>query len=256
MLRNYLKIAYRNLVKNKFSSLINIGGLAVGIAVAMLIGLWIYSELSFDKEFKNYGSIARVIQNVSNNGEKDTWEQVPFPLGEELRKSYSSDFKNVVMTTNIGDHILAYDEKKLTGSGGYFEPGIIEMLSLKMLKGTGVGLKDPSSVLLSRSLAKALFENNDPIGKVLKIDNNLTVKIAGVYENLPINSTFAKLNFILPWDLFVTSNDLKSNTNPWRCNCFTSLVQTAENADMDKISVKIKDVKIKKVNKDEVFHKA
>src|SRR5438309_11942588 len=103
---------------------------------------------------------------------------------------------------------------------------------------------NPSSVLLSQSLAKALFDNNDPIGKVLKIDNNLTVKIAGVYQNLPINSSFDKLNFILPWDLFASSNDLKSNTNPCRCNCYTRLVQMADNADMDKIPVILKEVKI------------
>lgn len=256
MLKNYFKIAYRNLVKNKTSSFINIGGLAVGMAVAILISLWIYDELSFDKQFKNHERIAQVIQNVSNNGDKDTWNQVPFPLGEELRKSYAGDFKNVVMTTNISDHILAFNDKKLTKPGGFFEPGITEMLSLTMLKGTGVGLKDPSSVLLSQSSAKAFFENNDPIGKVLKIDNNLTVKVAGVYEDIPFNSSFAEVGFIAPWDMFATSADLKNNTNPWRCNCYTSFVQIADNADMDKLSVKIKDAKIKKVNKDEVFHKA
>ncbi len=255
MFKNYFKIALRNLVKNKVSSIINIGGLAVGMAVAMLIGLWIYDELSFDKQFKNHKQIAQVIQNVSNNGEKDTWHNVPFPLGEELRKSYAGDFKNVIMTTGAGDHILSFNEKKLTTSGGYFEPGVVEMLSLDMLKGTGNGLKDPSSILLSKSSAKAFFGNDDPIGKVLKIDNNLTVGVAGVYEDLPTNSSFAEVNFIAPWELFATSNDLKSNTNPWRCNCYTSYAQVADNADMNKVSAKIKDVKIKKVNKDEVFHK-
>lgn len=225
------------------------------MAVAILIGLWIYDELSFDNQFKNHKRIAQVIQNVSNNGDKDTWHQVPFPLGEELRKSYAGDFKNVVMTTNISDHILAFDEKKLSKSGGYFEPGIVEMLSLTMLKGTGDGLKDLSSILLSQSLAKALFKNADPLGKVLKIDNSFPVKVAGIYEDIPSNSSFAEVNFIAPWNLFAISNDLKNTVNPWRCNCYTSFVQIADNADMNKISTKIKDAKIKKVNKDEVFHK-
>lgn len=255
MWKNNFKIAWRNLVKNKVSSIINIGGLAVGMAVAVLIGMWIYDELSFDKQFKNYDRIAQVIQNVTNNGEKDTWHNVPFPLGDELRKSYGSDFKTVVMTTGEGVHILSFNEKKLTKSGGYFEPGIIEMLSLKILKGTGNGLEDPSSIMLSHSLANALFENDQPIGKVLKIDNNLTVKVTGVYEDLPLNSSFAGIGFIAPWNLFATSNDLKSNTNPWRCNCYTSYAEVAGNVDMDKLSVKIKDAKIKKVNQDEVFHK-
>ena len=80
MIKNYLKTAWRNLIKNKFSSLINIGGLAVGMAVVMLIGLWIYDELSFDSYHKNHDHIAQVIQNVTNNGEVQTWRTVPYPL--------------------------------------------------------------------------------------------------------------------------------------------------------------------------------
>src|ERR1700729_841614 len=98
MIKNYLKIAWRNLIKNKVSSLINIGGLAVGMAVVMLIGLWIYDELSFDRYHKNYERIAQVIQNVTNNGEVQTWRDVPYPLAGELRKSYGSDFKDIVMS--------------------------------------------------------------------------------------------------------------------------------------------------------------
>ena len=257
MIKNYFKIAWRNIVKSKGYSAINIGGLAVGMAVAMLIGLWIYDELSFNKQFKNEKRIAQVIQNVTNNGETDTWHNVPFPLGEELRKSYADDFKNVVMTTGADEHILSFNEKRLTTSGGYFEPGIVEMLSLEMLKGNGNRLKDPSSILLSQSSAKAFFGKEEAIGKVLKIDNKLTVKVAGIYDDLPINSSFGALKFIAPWQLFATSNNLKNETNPWRCNCYTSYAQIADNAnmDMDKVSAKIKDAKIKKVNEDEVYHK-
>src|SRR5476651_1806204 len=113
MIKNYLKIAWRNLVSNKVHSFINIAGLAVGMAVAMLIGLWIWDELSFNTFTSNYGQIAQVKQNVTNNGEVQTWEQVPYPLAAELRKSYGSDFKNVVMAVGLGDHMLALDNKKL-----------------------------------------------------------------------------------------------------------------------------------------------
>src|ERR1700760_3360247 len=104
MLTNYLKIAWRNLIKNKVHSAINIVGLSVGMAVAMLIGLWIWDELSFDQITPNYDRIAKVIQNVTNNGEVQTWESVPYPLAAELWKSYSNDFKAVVMTAGQGDH--------------------------------------------------------------------------------------------------------------------------------------------------------
>ncbi len=254
MKKNYLKIAWRNLTKNKFSSIINVGGLAVGMTVAMLIGLWIYDEVSFDRQFNNYASLAQVIQNVNNNGETDTWNNVPFPLGEELRNNYGDNFKNVTMASGAYPHTLAFNQKKLNTSGGYFEPAIVNMLSLKMLQGAGISLKDPHTILLSQSAATAYFGKDDPIGKVMKIDNNNDVKVTGVYEELPKNSSFAELNFIAPWELFATSNDLKSNTNPWRCNCYTSYAQIADNADMKKVSGNIKDAKIKKVNKDEVSH--
>src|SRR5258705_7354465 len=97
MIKNYFKTAFRNLVKNRFSSLINIGGLATGMAVAILIGLWIYDELSFNKNFKNYDRIAQVLQNNTMNSEVGTGINVPHPMGEELRKSFGSDFKNVTM---------------------------------------------------------------------------------------------------------------------------------------------------------------
>ena len=123
MIKNNLKIAWRNLIKNKVSSLINIGGLAVGMAVVMLIGLWIYDELSFDKYHKNYNRIAQVIQNVTNNGEVQTWLQVPYPLAAELRKSYGSDFKACGNVCGAGDHIVHLVIKNspngyLYGAGG------------------------------------------------------------------------------------------------------------------------------------------
>src|SRR5437762_7988210 len=108
MFKNYLKTAWRSLIKSKGHSFINIAGLFIGMAVAILIGLWMYDELSFDKNFKNYDRIAQVIQNVTNNGELETWTSVPYPLAEELRKNYGSDFKHVAMAVSWYDHVLIY----------------------------------------------------------------------------------------------------------------------------------------------------
>ena len=82
MLINYFKIAWRNLGKSKLHSLINIFGLAIGMSVSILIGLWLYDELSFNTGFKAYDRIARVMQNVSNNGEIQTWNNMPYPLAD------------------------------------------------------------------------------------------------------------------------------------------------------------------------------
>jgi len=248
MIKNYLKSAFRNLVKNKVHSFINIVGLSVGMAVAMLIGLWIWDELSFDTYHKNYSSIAQVIQNVTNNGEVQTWRQVPYPLAAELRKSYGSDFKNVVMAVGIGDHMLALDNKKLTRNGGFMEPNGPGMFTLEMLKGNRDVLRDPSSIIISASTAKAYFGDADPMGKTLKIDNQINGKVAGVYNDLPQNSTFADLGFLGSWEMFYNANDIKSIKDPWRPNFVTLYVQLADNAGMAGVSSKIRDAKLHKVN--------
>src|SRR5215510_2181063 len=111
MIKNYFTVAFRNLSKNKSSSFINIGGLAVGMAVAILIGLWIYDEVSFDKSFKNHDRIAQIIQRFNINGEIGAGTTVPFPMADAIRKSYGSDFKHISMSSWNGGHILSIGDK-------------------------------------------------------------------------------------------------------------------------------------------------
>src|ERR1700759_2558808 len=154
MIKNYLTIAWRNLLKNKASSFINIGGLAVGMAVAMLIGMWLWDEVSYDKAIPNYNRIAQVMQNQWINNETQTWSSEAYPLGPELRRNYGSNFKHVLMSSWISGHTLSYGDKNLKLSGDFIEPGVTDMLSLKMIKGTRNGLNDPKSMLISQSSAK------------------------------------------------------------------------------------------------------
>ncbi len=156
MIKNYFKIAWRNLIKNKFSSFINIGGLAVGMGAAMLIGLWIWDELSFDKYHQNHDHIAQVMQQETFNGTVNTGAAIPLSLDAELRKSYGSDFKYFVMSSSTENHTLKVDDKKIAYPGNFMGSEGPEMFTLKMLKGTWKGLADPSSVLISHSVAKAL----------------------------------------------------------------------------------------------------
>src|SRR5579859_3499211 len=105
MLKNHLKIAFRHLAKNKVYSFINIAGLSVGMAVAMLIGLWIWDECSYDKYNDNYDQVALVMQNQTFNGEVNTGSAMPFPLADELRTSYGNSFKHVAISWWLRDHI-------------------------------------------------------------------------------------------------------------------------------------------------------
>ena len=248
MLKNYFKTAWRNLGKSKLHSFINIAGLSMGMAVAILIGLWIYDEVSFNKNFRNYDRIAQVIQNVTNNGEVQTWNSVPYPLAEELRKNYGSDFKHIVMAVQWGNHILTCNDKKIKQTGVYFENEAPEMLSLDMLQGAS-GLDDPASILLSASAAKACFGNENPVNKLVKIDDMPVVKVTGVYKDFPRNSTFAELNFISTWKfLYANSEWMKTIDDKWRPNFTTLFVQLNEHADMAKVSAKIRDAKLKMIN--------
>ena len=248
MIKNYLKIAWRNLLKSKASSVINIGGLAVGMAVAMLIGLWMYSELSFDKNIPNHNRIAQVMQNQWINNETDTWNSQAYPLGPMLRAQYGSDFKHVIMSSWTSGHIFSVGDKNLKVTGNFMEPGVTDMLSLKMIKGSRSGLNNPNSILLSQSAVKAIFGNADPMEQTIKIDHDdvLTVKVTGVYEDLPENSSFGDLAFISPWQLLVKDQhyDTRFN-NPWGASWFQTFVQIADNAEMNKVSYKIRDIKMK-----------
>jgi putative ABC transport system permease protein len=189
MLRDYFKTALRNLAKSKMHSIINITGLSVGMAVAMLIALWIYDEVSFDRQAPHYDRIATVVQNVTNNSEVETWKQVPFPLADVLRKEYGDNFKRVIRVLE-NNETITLGHKKINEQGGYFETGAPEMFGVRMIRGSLNGLDDhPGSIFLSESMAKAFFGDADPMGKTLEIDTSV-LKVTGVYEDFPRNSSF------------------------------------------------------------------
>ena len=244
MFRNYLKIALRNLTRNKGYSTINIGGLAVGMAVAMLIGLWVFDELSFDKYFQHYGRIAKVMQSATINGDFGAGEYMPLPLANTLKTDFSDDFDHVVLSSWTREHILAYDDRKMTKTGNFLSPEAPDMFSLNMLKGTRAGLKDPSSILLSESVAEVLFGQADPLGKIVKIDNKMDVKVTGVYEDLPYNTEFREMTFIAPWDLYLSSEPWIRENGGWDNNSFQILAQIAPKSDFETITNKIKNLRV------------
>ena len=196
MIKNYFKIAWRNFRNNKGYCAINIGGLAVGMAVAMLIGLWMYDELSFNKYHKNYDRIAQVMISSNFNGQRFSSHALPRPLEQELRTKYGRNFKHIVMSRWNEGHILSAGDKKLSQTGRFMQEGAPEMLSLKMLNGNHNGLKDPHSIILSSSAAKAIFGDEDPMDKMMRIDNQMDVKVTGIYEDLPHNTEFKDIKFI------------------------------------------------------------
>ena len=250
MLRNYFKIAWRNLVKNKTSSFINIGGLTIGMAVALLIGLWVYDELSFNKYHQHYNRIGRILLRGHDVKEGPfVSNSLPYPLATELRTNYQANFKNVVRSAWDNDYILSNGEKKLSVGGQFMDEGAPEMFTLKMLKGNLTGLKDLHSIMLCASTAKALFGNADPMDQLVLINNKMNVKVTGVYEDLPLNSALTGIKFFSTWDLWVAENDwiLKRASNDWMNHFLRIYAEIPQGFSFETVNRHIADAELQKI---------
>ncbi len=246
MLRNYLKIAFRNLARNKGYSFINIGGLAVGMAVAMLIGLWVWDEMSFNKSFAHYDRIAQVMMYQTFSERRGPQQELPLGLGTELRSTYA-DFAEVVTTTGNQTRSIANGEKKFSQTGTYTNPQFTSVFSLPMRHGIQDGLREVHSIMLSASAAQALFGEEDPIGKIVKVDNASNLTVTGVYEDFPDNSAFKGLEFIAPMSLFRAENEwVKEAETVWNNNMWPVYVLLDEKADLNAATAKIEKVVLDK----------
>ena len=242
MLKNYFKIAWRNLTRSKVSSFINIFGLAVGMGVAMLNGLWIWDELSFNKYHGNYDRIGQVMCTEIHDGKRGVNNSMSYPLALELKKNYSGNFKHIVLGSWTANYILAAGDKKISAAGAYLDAGAPDMLTLKMLYGSRAGLKDPYSIILSASIAKAIFGDRDPVNEMMRINNKTDVKVTGVYEDLPLNSHFTQNKFFAPFDLWVMENDWvrKRAATDWANHFIRIYGQIAPNTTIEQVNVNIK----------------
>ncbi|SOD79039.1 ABC transporter permease [Spirosoma fluviale] len=256
MLSNYIKIAWRNLIRNKGYSFINIGGLAVGMTIAILIGLWIYDELSFNKSFQHYDRIAQVMRNRTVNGETDTRMGLPIPLAQSLKTSYGDSrnggpFKRVVLSWWTSLHTISVSDQVFSKSGKFMTPEAPEMLSLTMRRGSRAGLTEPASILLSASLAKTLFGEENPLHKTLTIDNTMTVNVTGVYDDLPAGSSFADVQFIAPWDLYAASTDwVNEAKDDWTNTSFEVFIELAPSVSFADVSATIRNLLVGKTSAD------
>jgi len=245
MLYNYLKVSIRNLKKNKLYSIINIAGLAIGMAVSVLIGLWVWDELSFDKVHKNYKQLAQVWQFVKFTDEKSSYNSMPVPLAEELRTKYP-EFEKVSVATYKRDGILIIGDKKLLRTGMFVEQDFPKMMTPQMIEGEYDGLADMNSIFISQSLAKSFFGNDDPMNNVIRINNKNDVKVAGVYKDFPENSSFNQVYFLGTWKLFRTMDQYADRASAeWDENSFQLFAQLKDGADIKKTSAKIKDIRMK-----------
>jgi ABC-type antimicrobial peptide transport system permease subunit len=244
MIRNYLKIAWRNLLKNKTYSFINIAGLAAGMAVAMIIGLWITDEVSANRDFKNYGSIYQVMMNQTFDGKRGTQTSLPYPIGEELKAKYP-DFKAVAICDWGSNRSLVYGDKKISKYGHYIGEDAIEMFSLKILSGNKNPLHEMNSIVLTEETAKALFPNENPLNKIVRLDNTVDLKVTAIVSKLPKNASF-NFDYLVPFPLQESIYPWikQYHKTNWGNNSWQVFVQLKDQATEKSVDAKIKNVVI------------
>ncbi|MER3319547.1 MAG: FtsX-like permease family protein [Allomuricauda sp.] len=244
MFKNYLKIAWRNLTKNMGYTIINVGGLALGMAVTLIIGLWINDELSHNNYFTHKDKIAQMYQSQTFNGETGTGPAMPRPLEKALRESYMDNFKHLVMSSWTTSQYLKYKETSLSRDGNFMQREAPEMFDLNILKGEKDGIREINSIMLSESTADALFGNEDPIGKTIEVNSQYDMMVTAVFEDIPFNTSFNDTDFLMPWDKYVSINEWVNNAeDQWGNNSFQMFVQIADNTSMESVTGKIRNVK-------------
>jgi len=248
MLKNYFRIAWRSLLKNRLFSLINILGLAVGMTFAMLIGLWVKYELSYDTFHENRERIAIILKNQLVNNEKWTQTSEPLPLYDELKSAYP-EVKRLTRLDWGVSHSLKVDENKFNARGLYVDPDFLKIFSFPLVKGNAeTVLNEPYTIVLTESIAEGLFGNHDPIGKIVRMDNQHDLIVTGVAKDVPKNSSL-DFAFLVPFELNIQANAwVKNAKTQWGNNFLRIMVELNEGAAMEAFSAKIKPIYQQKLN--------
>jgi len=240
MLKNYFKIAWRNLFRNKGFATTNLLGLAIGMTCSILIFLWVHDELSFDKFNQNYNSTYQIIANRDFKNQIFTDKNMAFPLGPALEKGYRQ-IKTAVTTTHRQDRVLEYGNTRLKKQGYTVSGHFFDLFTWKFIKGNPASaITDPSSIVLSESAAKTYFGNEDPINKQMKIDNDQPVKVSAVVADAPGNSSFS-FDFIRPYNYSDTL--IRAQMNSWYNSSWDVYVQLSPGASQASVEKIINDVK-------------
>ena len=242
MLKNYFKIAIRNLMRNKIFSLTNLIGLSLGCTCTIFILLWVYDELTYDKFHNNYSEIYQVLANRDYNNQIFTDKNMVFPLATSLEQELP-EVEKAVMSSYAESHILAFGDTKQRKEGMTVSEDFFEMFTWQFIEGNGqVALQDASSIVLTESAAKSLFGQEDPLHKTIKIDNNNEFTVTAILKDVPGNSTF-QFDYIHLFN-YSDENLQRAMTN-WTNSSWNVFLQVKPGTDPNQLSQKITDIKIK-----------
>lgn len=235
MLKNFILVTLRNLRRNTLYSVINISGLSIGIACSVLILLWVQDETSFDKFIPKVNKIHQVWVNASFDNSVQSWNSVPLPTYMEMKEAHAK-ISNSVVTGWGGDRLIVNGDLRIMKHGYFASEEFLDVFEFPMVIGDrSTVLDDPSSIVISESLAESLFKNEDPVGEFLKVDDASTLQVTGIFKDVPENSTF-QFDYLIPWKhREATQQWVRDNTTNWGNYSFQVYLEL--NGDADELEV-------------------
>ncbi len=249
MLANYIKIAFRNLKKNKGFTAINIIGLAIGMAGALMIILWLQNMLTMDRYHEKSDRLYVISNRDENNGDKYAWSATPKILGPSMKEAFP-DIESYSRYSNFHLFLTTYGEKKIKSNLAFVDSGLFDMFSFSFLSGEKTGLlKDPNSIVLTEKKAKNLFGSENPIGKIIKIDSVNQVTVQAVIKDIPTNSSFS-FEGLISWEYGKKIGFYDEN---WGNNSIKTFVLLKKGANLDNFNEKIKMFTRDHINADEIL---
>ena len=190
MFKNFVLIAFRNLRRHVSYSVINIAGLSIGIACSILILLWVQNETSYDKFIPKSERLYQLWVNADFDGSINSWRSVPHPSKDELKTAHSN-IANTVIAGWGSNRLISFDETRVMQAGYYVSEEFLEMFDFGLIRGNASEvLDDPTSIVISESLAKTLFKDEDPMGQMVQVSNQSMFQVTGIVRDVPSNSSF------------------------------------------------------------------
>src|SRR5664279_4940357 len=235
MFKNYFKTTFRNLWKNKGYSLLNIGGLAIGIACAALIFLWVEDELTFNHYFSNRTNLYKVKDKQTYDGTTFTFDATPGPFAAGI-KAEIPGIKNTARTTWGNSVLFSLNDKTIYEQGLYVDAPFLTMFQLQFIKGNAANsFTQLHSLVVSERMANIFFGTTNVIGKTLKVDNKEDYIISGVIKDIPENVSF-KFDWLSSFKIYEDQNKWLQG---WGSNGIVTYVETQPNVNVDGINKKL-----------------
>jgi len=233
MYKNYIKIAWRNLLKHKSYSLINISGLTIGMSLSLLIAVLVMWEISYDKFHENTDRLYRITELLFHENYTQNVHQTAVPVGPLLKDTYP-EVVNSSRFTGLGEMLFYYEDKRFYEYSIAADRSLFTMLTFPIIKGTV--LSEPNSILIDETTAEKFFGASDPVGKHVTVDNQYTFVVAGIFEDIPKNSTY-QFHIVLPFEFM--QNFEWFHENNWSNHRYTTFIMLDEKTDAEEINSKI-----------------